>query len=834
MEDNKYLGLSEGQDNEEQSSIDFQVIYSTLVLNWKWFLLSAIICVGLGFTYVKLATKIFQSSTKVLIKDDANDKKSGGVGGAAAAALSGMNLGFMSSSNGIDNEIEILNSHYMVQQTIYNLKTYTEYKHEGFLKDTLIYRKQEINVDMDAEHLKKLNAPLKLSISKNGSGYHVEGKYFKPIDAVDFEKKPYEINKDIAQLPAQIHTAAGTLTLSKNGMANLADGTVLKVTMISPELAAKEYFKRLTITQTSKNTTILEIDFNDADRERGVDFLNALIATYNRQANTDKNEIALRTEQFINNRLEKINTELGGKDTQLESYKKKNKLVDIALNAKQAILNSDEFDQSLTEANTQVELLNELAKYMDEPGNKYQPIPINVGLSDGSSTALINQYNSLALQRKQLLHSASESSPTITPITAQMEDLVLAIKRAMLQARVNMKIKRNAIAKQSAKYENVIGQTPEQEKALTEIGRQQAVTNGLYLMLLQKREETSMSLASTADKAKVIEPAAFMEKVSPKGMIIMLISLILGMAIPAGILYLRQIMRYKIEGHDDVEKLTKLPIIGDIVVASESAKSKADIVVKENKNNLMTEIFRSVRTNLQFMLQQSEKVIMFTSTTSGEGKTFIASNLAISFALLGKKVAIVGLDIRKPRLAELFEINDRHHGITNLLVKDSCTWDDVKAQIVPSGINANLDLLMAGPIPPNPGELVMRRSLQDAIGCLKEHYDYVIIDSAPVGLVADTLQISKVVDRTVYVCRADYTPKSSFNFINNLSASHKLPNVSIVINGIDLSKKKYAFSYGFGKYGKYGKYGNNNSFGSYGNYSNSHYGVAHDDSVKLK
>lgn len=833
MENNKYLGIAEEQENEEQSSLDFKAIYSAIVLNWKWFVLSIIVCVGVGFAYVKLATKMFQSSTKVLLRDDDGKKKSGGLSGAAAA-LSSSGLGFMNSSNGIDNELEILYSHYMVQLTIDTMKLYTEYKHEGLLKDTLVYNKQEVNVDMDKEHLKGLNAPMKLSITKTASGYHVEGKYFKPIDAVEFEPKPYEIDKNIAQLPAEIHTQAGTLTLSKNGNAQLKEGTVLKVTMLSPELTAKEYYKRLTIDQTSKNTTVLEMDFNDADKQRGVDFLNGLLTTYNKQANVDKNEIAMRTEQFINSRLAKINKELGGRDTQLENYKKENKLVDIGLNAKQAILNSDAFDQSLDNANTQVELLEELAKYMDEPSNKFQPIPINVGLSDGSSTALINQYNGLAMQRKQLLHSASESSPTVTPITSQMEDLIVAIKRAMLQARVNMKIKRNAIARQSSKYENVIGQTPSQEKTLTEIGRQQAVTNGLYLMLLQKREETSMSLASTADKAKIIEPAAFVEKVSPKGMIIMLIALILGMAIPAGILYLIQLMRYKIEGHDDVEKLTKLPIIGDVVVASESAKSKADIVVQENKNNLMTEIFRSLRTNLQFMLQEGQNVIMFTSTTSGEGKTFIASNLAISLALMGKKVVLVGLDIRKPRLAELFEINDRIHGITNLLVKEHSTWDDVKAQMVASGVNDNLDLLMAGPVPPNPGELVMRNSLADTINSLKEHYDYVLIDSAPVGLVADTLQISKVADRTVYVCRADYTAKSSFTFINGLAESNKLPNLSIILNGIDLSKKKYAFSYGYGKYGKYGKYGSNNSFGSYGNYSNSHYGVAHDDSIKLK
>ena len=321
----------------------------------------------------------------------------------------------------------------------------------------------------------------------------------------------------------------------------------------------------------------------------------------------------------------------------------------------------------------------------------------------------------------------------------------------------------------------------------------------------------------------------------------------LGLAIPALILFLLAFFRYKIEGHDDVAKLTKLPIIADVAIASDRAKTKADIVVHENKNNLMEEIFRSLRTNLQFLMKEHDKVILMTSTTSGEGKTFIASNVAISFALLGKKVVLVGLDIRKPRLAELFEIDDHHHGITNLLIKDNITWDDVNKQIVNSGVNSNLDLLMAGPVPPNPGELVTRKSLEETMDILKEHYDYIIIDTAPVGLVTDTLALGRIANATVYVCRADYTLKSSFGLINGLAYEKKMPNMSIVLNGVDLSKKKYGYYYGYGKYGKYGKYasygaygkqygygsyGSYGAYGTYGSYSNSHYGDKNDDSVK--
>lgn len=823
MEENKNYELEDLQEQEEQSALDFQTIYSTLILNWKWFLLSIVLCCALAVAYVKLAPKVFQSSTKILIKDD-ESKKSGGAAGAAAAAMSNLSLGFMSSSNGIDNETEILNSRFLVQQTIKNLKLYAEYKHGGMLVDTLIYAKQEVNVDMDTTSLKQLNAPMKLTITREGGIYHVKGKYFKPIDAETFEKAPYEINKTLAKLPAQIRTKAGTLTLIQNPVYELKEGTELKVEMISPFKASKEYFKRLTMNQTKKTANIVELTFNDESRERGVDFLNGLIDAYNYQANIDKNEIQKRTEDFINSRLAKISTELTGNDTNLEKYKQKNRMVDIGLNAKQAVLSSDQFDQELNKANMQVELLNEIGKYMDQPANKYQPIPTNVGLEDESATALIGQYNSLALTRKQLLHSASEDSPVVTPITAQLEDLMTAIKRAMFQARINMKIQRNSIADMASKYEKTIGVTPEQEKALTQIGRQQSVTSGLYLMLLQKREETSMSLASTADKAKIIEPAAFVDKVSPKGIIALLIAFILGVAIPAGIIYLRELLRSKILGHDDVEKLTQLPIIGDIPTASANG-SKGNIVIQENKSNLMSEIFRGLRTNLQLAGDDKEKVFIVTSTTTGEGKTFIASNLAMSLALLEKKTIMVGLDIRKPRMAELFSIGDRQHGITNILANEECNWEEVKAQIVASGVNHNLDLLTAGPTPANPGELMVRKSLKQTIALLKEHYDYVIIDTAPVGLVADTLQLSKLADRTLFVCRADFSTKSSFTYINKLDEQKKLPNISIVINAIDLSKKKFAYSYGFGKYSKNG----NRSFGFYGLFSNN----TNDDSIKI-
>ena len=848
MEENKNLQLEGAvQEQEEKSAIDFQLIYTNLILNWKWFVLSLIVCLGLGYLYLRYATPAYQASTKVLIKDDDDSKRRGSLG--SSMIQSAANLGFMSNSNGIDNEIEILSAHDLAQLAVHDMKIYVNYYHKSAFKDPLVYKEQEVSVDLDLPHLKKLNAPIKLSIEKKGTKYHVKGTYNLPIDAFSFEKETSEFEKTFDRLPATISTRVGTLTFTPSKIYKLEDGEVLKAVIVSPEMAAKQYTKNLTVSQTSKTTTIAELVLNDENPQRALDYLNTLLKVYNRQANEDKNEIAYRTEQFINNRLQKINAELGNTEGQLESYKKRNKVIEMKLNATATIANSDAYAQKLQDANTQVELLNELGKYMNEPGNKYQPIPSNVGLTDESSTELINQYNKIALDRNNALHAASETSPTITPLTAQLDALTTSIKRAMRQAKLGMEIQRNSIAHQAAMYANQIGNSPEQERVLTQIGRQQEVKSGLYLMLLQKREENSISLAATADKGKVIDAPSLVGKVSPKSSIIMLIALVLGLAIPAAILFLIEFFKYKIEGHEDVLKLTQIPVIADIPVASDAAKKegKADIVVHQNVNNLMEEIFRGLRTNIQFMLKEGEKVMMFTSSTSGEGKTFVASNIGISLALLGKKVVMVGLDIRKPRLAELFQIDNHHNGITNLIVHDHNTWDDIQKQILSSGVNSKLDLLMAGPVPPNPGELVTRASLDDIISQLKEHYDYVILDTAPVGLVNDSLQLGRLANLCVYVCRADYTPKASFGMINGLKAENKLPNMCLVLNGVDLSKKKHSFYYGVGKYGKYGKYGNYGSYGSYGkygkygtygqygsygNYSNSHYGNANDNSIK--
>ncbi|MDO4160624.1 MAG: polysaccharide biosynthesis tyrosine autokinase [Prevotellaceae bacterium] len=818
--------------NEEESSFNFQTIYTAFILNWKWFVLSVIICLGIGFLYLRYATPVYNTTAKLLIKDD--DSKNGSSRGGLSALESMANLGIMSNTYGIENEQEIIASTTIAEQAVRDLKLYVNYYMQGKIKKRLVYKEQPINVDMDFEHLEKLNAPMKLKITRNKNSYDIKGEYCIPINEIEFSD-PVEIEKTITSLPAVIRTRVGVLTLTANKKFQLEDGETLVVTVSSPRSTAYGYVKALTVEPTSKTAAVLSMQFKGQNISRNMDYLRQLVVCYNRQANEDKNEIAVRTEEFVNDRLAKINAELSTTDGELENYKRNNRLMELRLDATTTATNTSVYEQKLNEANTQISLIGSLIDFANRPGNKHQVLPSNVGLKDEASTSLINEYNKIALERNRLLRTASENSPVVIELTSQLDDMQSSIHQALDQARKSLIIQRNSIQSQLGQYSGEVTKAPEQERILTQIGRQQEVKSGLYLMLLQKREENSISLAATADKGKLIEMPQYDGKVSPKGSIIMLIALVLGIAIPSGVLYILNFLRFRIEGHDDVASLTKLPIIADVAVASDAAKTKADIVVHENQNNQMEEIFRSMRTNIQFMLKKEDKVILFTSTTSGEGKTFTAANLAISFALLSKKVILVGLDIRKPRLAELFQINNHHNGITNLLAMEEPQEADVKGQIINSGINKNLDLLMAGPIPPNPAELISRQSLETVIGILKDNYDYVIVDTAPAGLVTDTLQIGRVANLSIYMCRADYTPKASFAMINAFSEEKKLPNMCIVINGIDMSKKKYGYYYGYGKYGKYGRYGSTSygsTYGNYGDYSNSHYGNKNDNSVK--
>ena len=833
MSEEKKISLDELEELLEESPeggksrLNFQTIYAALVLNWQWFLLSLIICVCGALIYLRYAEPVYKVSARMLIKDETRKR-------ATNQMLAGVeDLGFLTNSTGIDNEVEVLRSRVLLRDVVKDLKLYTEYRSEGRINKKIVYQTQPIIVDLDPQHLDSLDFNLlektqwlKMKVWREGKTYFLSGS------VMENKKELKTFIRKTDSLPTTVRTEYGTVTMTRNAGREYEEGKVYNVTIHPPMQVATEYLKNLTIEPTSKLTSIAMLTLSDKNYRRGMDVLRQLNICYNRQANADKNEVALRTEEFINDRMAKINDELGSTESEIQKFKQQNAMTTLS-DATQSVQMSNQFSAQLSQANAQLQMLDYLREYVNNPKNQYEIIPSNVGLTDGASTSLINSYNQAVQDRNRLLKAASEQAPQVQTLTATIEELQSSIKTALLQARKSADIQRQGIQNQYAMFQGRISAAPLQERVLTQVGRQQDVKSTLYMLLLQKREENSIALAATADNGKLIDEPLYEGKISPKNLLVLLGALILAFLIPGLCLWVLSLFRYKVEGHEDVARLTDLPIISDVPVASENVKQKAGIVVQANKNNQIDE-----------MLQGDQKVILFTSSTSGEGKTFNAANLAVSFALLGKKVILCGLDIRKPALGRLFGVHDRFEGVTSLLTLDKVTKAALTKEIRQSGVNDNLDLLLAGPVPPNPTELLARENFGAIAKMLREMYDYVIFDTAPVGLVSDTLQIGQHADITVFVCRADYTPKSSFGLINNITKEGKLPNPCVVINGIDMSRRKYGYYYGYGKYGKYGRYGygrygygkygygNYGNYGSYGQYAESHYGSKDDDSIK--
>ena len=485
-----------------------------------------------------------------------------------------------------------------------------------------------------------------------------------------------------------------------------------------------------------------------------------------------------------------------------------------------AIAEKSGYEKLCVENGTQLNLIKYLSEYLNKPENANTTSACQCRSEMTKAlTSLISQYNALILERNRLRRASSDSNPVVRRLDSNIDDMHASLLTTINSVYKGLLITKADLDRQAGKYAGQISNAPAQERRFVSIQRQQEIKAGLYLMLLQKREENNIALAATANNAKIIDDALADDvPISPNKKIIYLAALVLGFGIPVAIIYILSLLSYRIEGHSDVERLTRVPVIGDVPL--NDSNEKHAIAVRENDNDIMAETFRSLRTNLLFMLgDPDKKVILVTSTTSGEGKTFIASNLAVSLALLGKKVVIVGLDIRKPGLNKVFHISHKERGITQYLVAPQST--DLRSMIQSSDLSANLNILPGGTIPPNPTELLARKSLDDAIELLKKDYDYIVLDTAPIGMVTDTQLIARVADISVYVCRADYTHKNDYQLINELYANKRLPGLCTVINGLDMKKKKYGYYYGYGKYGRYYGYGKKYGYGygyGYGDY----------------
>ena len=791
---------------EEGKRVDYKAIFFEYLLYWP-VIVGVLVCFIVGaYIYLRYCEPVYSVSSTVLIKQADHSKS-----GSSAFASSIQDFGSFSVANDFENELEILQSYTLIKKVVTTLGLYIDYAEDGgFGYDPVMYQTSPIQVWMAPEEADRLPSALQIQMECLPQG--------KVNAALHYQigKETCSLEKSFDKLPAVFITPVGTLNLSwrtDSVSKRLNSPLFLLATIESPSVAADKYKMHLTAEPVGDFTSIVKLTCEDVSVRRGVDFLRMLVTQYNNEANEDKNQVATRTAQFIDERIRIINAELGSTESELAEYKQRAGLTDLSADAQLALQESSEYDKQRAENTNQLRLIGFLRSYIDDPKNRYEVIPANVGLADGALVNVIAQYNELLVERKRLLRSSNENNPMLINLDASIAVTRNTVLTTVENVEKGLQITRNSLDLQAGKYQSRINRAPQQERELISITRQQEIKANLYLMLLQKREENAITLAATANNGRIIEEPRRSGLVAPNTLNIYFVALVLGLFFPIMGIYLVRLLRFKIESRVDVERITNVSVIGDVPLV-DNVKTDS-VVIKENENGLMEEVFRNVRTNIQYMLQEGQKVILFTSTVQGEGKSFNAANLAVSFAFMDRRTVVVGMDIRKPKLNHIFGLSGKLPGMTQFLASPSSV--DLLSLCQPTAVSPNLYVLPSGAVPPNPTELVARKSLEQAIDLLKQHFDYVILDTAPIGMVTDTRLIARVADLSVYVCRAGYTHKNDFELINELEQEKKLPNLCVLINGIDMSKRKNGYYYSYGKYGKYG-YGKKYGYGyGYGN-----------------
>lgn len=641
----KIIFMSENINNnvvleEEESAFDFKQLWTLFLSNWHWIIISMITCVLVAFIYLWFTPTTVTVTGKMQIID--KSKKGGGMS-AGLAMLNNLPLGLGSSLGGaaggasIDSEKEIMLSNTLVRNVVKDLKLHTEYRLTKWGKKTLLYQNNPVEVTLDEAHLAWLDSELplyfhqiQLTISKDAQGYTVEPTLIDGKEETDLPAQTF------AKLPATLNTDYGTLTFKENNLpakqAKAFEGNyTLKVTITPPITAANAFIGRSTLEPPSqKVANIFNVSLTDENLLRGIDYVNHLVDAYNQRANDEKNEEARKTDEFVNERLAKVDAELGSSDAAWEDSKKKFQVTEPSVDAQEVMKAKGEYETQLVNFGTQIQLQDYLNEYINDPANLYELIPVNVGVYGGDALPMVSQHNVLVNQRREMLKSLSEQSPMVQKITESIQELHPNIQTAMKRDRQSLLIKRQTVEREYNRYNSRVTSAPQQERVLTEIGRQREIKQAVYLLMLQKREETAMELANVTDKGKLIDPpAADPGSNKPQKKIVLLVALFLGALLPMGILYLLQMFKQKIDTRQELEAATRIPVL-------------TEIPLQDNGDAI-----RNLRTNLLLNLKENQKTILVASQNEADGKTFIAQHLAESLNAIGKKTLLIDGDLRK-------------------------------------------------------------------------------------------------------------------------------------------------------------------------------------------
>ena len=765
----------------QEKPINWREIYEKILFNWKWFVFSAVLALILGAIYGRLQQDVYELKSSVLIIDQTRSGQMNEL--SVLKQLDAFGMGGKSTSM-VNNEEQVLKSTALMKRVVSRLELYTTYNQGAFLKKEDVYKSSPIYVGIDSLSLVNLEFPLVLDIIPEDGHLSIKGNYSDSLLVMKVKK-----------LPAILKTPAGTINIRlRDGM--LFPEEKIEVSINNPVKVSKSLLKNALTSEVGKLVDVVDLTLKVGNIQKGQDILNTLADIYNQDASEQNNQSAISTARFIDSRMKLLSSELSDVEHQMENYKQTNKLTDIEADAQMYLNKTNVYDKQKVEVEIQQHLIKYVEEFIQDPANKSALIP-NLGLTDVGLVAVIQQYNQLVMNRERIAHGSSSENPALTILNQQINSTRKAILTSVKNSRKGLQISNNDLTIQNLVMKSKIKDIPRQEREYIEIKRQQQVKETLYLFLLQKREEASLNMAVAVPKGRVLNTPDDAVQIGPHRSIILVIFLMIGLLIPAIIIYIADIFNTSIRNREDVEKLTDIPVITELAYSD----SNSMIIDYKSNANSNSELFRLLRTKLQFTLDHpTEKVILITSTMSGEGKTFVSINLSIMLSLADKKVLLLGMDLRNPQLAKNFGIKEKD-GITAYL---SGQKPDYRSLISSPNEFPYLQVFPAGVIPPNPTELILKGRFETLINEMKAEYDYIVIDSAPVGAVSDSYLIDRVCDLTLYVCRAGFTDKRNIEFVNRITNEKSLKRMFIVVNDVDFHSNRYSY---YSKYGYGNKYG---------------------------
>jgi len=767
---------------EDESELNLADMLHIVWRHWYWFVISIVVCLGLAVLYLKWAPRSYTRTASVLIKDDT---KGGGI--SEASAFEEVNL--FSIKRNVDNEILVFKSVRLMRETARRLNLDVSYTVKEGLRTKELYTQSPVSISFPEAQEMESFALTATPLSEK----EIRLTHFM----INSESgKIEEINESITVAPNDtVMTPVGKVVVTPTLYYNDKYlNTPVSVTKSKLENVVLSYRTALQAFLASKTATIINLSLEDVSIPRAEDVLNTLIAVYNEEAINDKNQITVNTSNFINERLIIIEKELGNVDTDIESYKRSQQLTDIRSETGMYLQANSQYQQDQLGLENQITLARYIREYLTDPHKNAELIPANTGITDVNIEGQISEYNELLLRRDKLVGNSSSKNPVVMDLNNSLNAMKQSIIRAVDNLIVGLNIQGQNVRQREQQTSRRISAVPTQQKQVLSIERQQKIKEELYLYLLNKREENALSQAITESNARIIDSATGSNiPVAPRSKIIIIAAFILGCGIPVAILWLLTVLDTKVRGREDVEKVLSIPFLGDI--PERENKDKREVVVREHGRDSVSEAFRIVRTNMDFMRVKSKnlQVVLFTSLNPGAGKTFVSTNLAMSISQTNKKVILIDLDIRKGTLSS--QLKENTPGVTNYLSGKIENLDDIISKDV---IGDRLDVISAGPVPPNPAELLLSERLDAMINELKTRYDYVILDNVPAGVVADAAIVNRLADLTIYVIRAGNMDKRQLPELEKMYQQDKFHNMSIVLNGVKEKRTGYGYQYGYG------------------------------------